>query len=118
MLRVVSREGVVLFAPWVFGSGRRPVAGITHRAISNVQLEAIQAKAGTTLKKWHPWKYSKHNYAGGSIERDLTLPHWFLVAVVGTIGVWIKYPPRFSLRALLITTSLVAVGLGVIVLLN
>jgi hypothetical protein len=117
MLRVVSWEGVIGFAPWVFGSGSTPEAGITHHAVLNVQLEANHAKLGSPLKKWHPWKYSKHNYASGSIERDLSLPHWFLVAVVGTIGAipWITNARRFSLRTLLIATTLVAVGLGLIV---
>jgi hypothetical protein len=115
MLCVYSWEGVILFAPWVFSSGLRPEAGFTHDAILNVDLEAIHAKAGRPLKKWHSWKYSKHNYPDGSTERDLFLPHWFLAVVVGSIGAvpWIKR--RFSVRTLLIATALVAVGLWLII---
>jgi hypothetical protein len=118
MLRVVSWEGVVLFAPWVFGSGSKPEAGFSHSALSNAQLEALHAQVGRPpKKKWHAWKYSKHNYPGGSTERDLFLPHWFLVAVVGSIGAipWIINARRYSLRTLLITTTLVAVVLGMII---
>src|SRR5262245_8711679 len=86
MLRVVSREGIVLFAPWVFGSGATTETGFVHHDISIAQLEANHAKAGKPLKKWSAWGYSKHNYPGGSIERDLFLPHWFLVVVVGSLG--------------------------------
>jgi hypothetical protein len=44
------------------------------------------------------------------------LPHWFLVAVSAVSGIvpWIQLSKRFSLRTLLIATTLVAVGLGII----
>jgi hypothetical protein len=46
---------------------------------------------------------------------SLSCPHWFLVILSGlfTTLPWIKW--RFSLRTLLIATTLVAVGLGIIV---
>jgi hypothetical protein len=117
MLRIFSWEGVILFAPWVFGSGSRPAVGYTHHTILNVELEAIHAKVGRP--KWHAWKYSKHHYPDSSTERDLYLPHWFLVVVVGSVGAvpWIINARRFSLRTLLIAITLVAVWLGLIVLL-
>jgi hypothetical protein len=48
---------------------------------------------------------------------DLRSPLWFLVILVGFLGAlpWFR---RFSLRMLLIATTLVAVGLGTIVALN
>jgi hypothetical protein len=56
---------------------------------------------------------------------DLTLvntatfifPHWFAVAVSGALAtsVWVPWSRRFSLRTLLIATTLVAVVLGLIV---
>jgi hypothetical protein len=120
MLRIVSREGIVLFAPWVFGSGATPEAGFTHHDISIAQLEANHTRAGKPLKKWNAWRYSKHNYLGGSIERDLLLPHWFLAVVVGALGAvpWIKNARRYSLRTLLLAMTLVAVTLGLIVALS
>jgi hypothetical protein len=44
-------------------------------------------------------------------------PHWFLVGLTGAVGIvaWIKDISHFSLRTLLIATTLVAVVLGLIV---
>jgi hypothetical protein len=49
-----------------------------------------------------------------SVGFELNLPHWFLSLVFGMLTTlpWIR---RFSLRTLLIATTLVAVGLGVVV---
>ena len=46
---------------------------------------------------------------------ELTFPHWFAVAVSGLMVVAPWLPLRFSLRTLLIATTLVAVGLGLVV---
>jgi hypothetical protein len=45
------------------------------------------------------------------------LPHWFLVLFAATIAVvpWLSWSKRFSLRTLLIATTLVALGLGMVV---
>ena len=50
-------------------------------------------------------------YAGGVVA----LPYWFgvLLTVAPAVAPWIRW--RFSLRTLLIATTLVAVGLGLIV---
>jgi hypothetical protein len=47
------------------------------------------------------------------------VPYWFLILIGGTLTVspWIHWSKRFSLRTLLIATTLVAVGLGLVVLL-
>jgi hypothetical protein len=50
--------------------------------------------------------------------RIFSVPYWFLVAMLVAIGgaPWLSWwPGRFSLRTLLIATTLVAVGLGLIV---
>jgi len=49
--------------------------------------------------------------------RELTSPHWFSAAVFGILGTlpWLPWSPQFSLRTLLIATTLVAVVLGLIV---
>lgn len=46
------------------------------------------------------------------------VPHWLLLLLAATISAmpWIKW--RFSLRTLLIATTLVAVGLGIVVMLR
>jgi hypothetical protein len=46
---------------------------------------------------------------------NISLPHWFVAIFVALIGALAWLPWRFSLRALLIATTLVAVGLGLIV---
>jgi hypothetical protein len=50
-------------------------------------------------------------------ERSGYFPIWFLIVLVGTpaILLWIPYRRQFSLRTLLIATTLVAVGLGILV---
>jgi hypothetical protein len=50
-------------------------------------------------------------------EGAIILPHWSLAAVVGALGAvpCIKNARRFSLRALLLATTLVAVFLGAII---
>jgi hypothetical protein len=49
---------------------------------------------------------------GGS--RIVVVPHWFLVLVAAAIASFPWMPWRFSLRTLIIATTLVAIGLGVI----
>jgi hypothetical protein len=44
-------------------------------------------------------------------------PDWFVVLGC-VVAPWIKWSRRFSLRTLLIATTLVAVGLGIIVMLS
>jgi hypothetical protein len=46
----------------------------------------------------------------------LAFPHWVPILFTGMVAVlpWIRWSNRFSLRALLIATTLVAVGLGLI----
>jgi hypothetical protein len=52
---------------------------------------------------------------GGAIVH---LPYWLLVGISAVVGVapWIKWSFRFSRRTLLFVTTLVAVGLGLIIL--
>jgi hypothetical protein len=72
------------------------------------------------------WGYSKTvmqgpkftNISKGDVEHDLILPYWSLVILAGIPAIFAWQKCRFSLRTLLIATTLVAVGLGAIVLLN
>jgi hypothetical protein len=47
----------------------------------------------------------------------VVLPHWFALALIATGAAvpWMQWSKRFSLRTLLIATTLVAVMLGLIV---
>jgi hypothetical protein len=46
---------------------------------------------------------------------DLNAPHWFYASVVAFVAAVTWVPGRFSLRALLIVTTVVAVVLGLVV---
>jgi hypothetical protein len=54
-----------------------------------------------------------------SIELSVVASHWFFVLVASSLAIvaWMipRIIPRFSVRALLIATTLVAMGLGVVV---
>jgi hypothetical protein len=47
-------------------------------------------------------------------------PHWCLVVIFATLSAvpWIHWSQRFSIRTLLIATTLVAVGLGIVAVIN
>jgi hypothetical protein len=62
-----------------------------------------------------PWGLS---YPSGANLFELALPHWFSATVCGVISVLPWLPRRFSLRTLLIATTLVAVVLGLAVWAN
>lgn len=57
------------------------------------------------------------NVRYASKEIEIVLPYWFLVFATATLagGPWLKLSRRFSLRTLLIATTLVAVLLGLVV---
>ena len=48
------------------------------------------------------------------------VPYWFPVAILASLAAvpWIRWSKRFSLRTLLIATTLVAVGFGIVVVLS
>ena len=50
-------------------------------------------------------------------RRAVLIPHWFPLLLVAILAAapWMSWPKRFTLRTLLIATTLVAVVLGVIV---
>ena len=65
----------------------------------------------------HPsFPHSESTYRDGRL-RYIKVPQWFLVAMMTAVSFapWIKWSDRFSLRTLLIATTLVAVLLWVTV---
>lgn len=60
------------------------------------------------------WQYVGFRLEGINNGTQLGLPHWFLVVVSATTAAipWIHWSNRFSLRTLLIATTLLAVVLG------
>jgi hypothetical protein len=80
--------------------------------------------AGPRAISPHGWRHSSHetspvdksfNWQFSKGITHITLPLWLIVPILAAVGAtpWIK---RFSLRTLLIATTLVAVGLGIVVL--
>ena len=83
--------------------------------------------------EWFEWGAGVINGGSGRVPKDFAFepdceplqitmcaPHWFLVSTLFTLAAipWLpaaKWLKRFSLRTLLIATTLVAVGLGVVV---
>ena len=71
-----------------------------------------------------PFKFSEtHGRMGfdaywlSTTDYGAFIPHWFLVIVSAAFGevAWLQWPSRFTLRTLLIATTLVAVVLGIVV---
>ena len=77
-------------------------------------------------QKWGPDNFNDREIMQGfSYHNDnedlvVTVPLWSLILLVAGIAVvpWLAWSRRFSLRTLLIATTLIAVGLGVFAVLN
>ena len=80
-------------------------------------------KVRPSTSKWPTGLTPQFSAMGFAVFRDpirgryLTVPNWFLVSLIGSLAAvpWIKWSKRFSLRTLLIATTLVAVLLGAII---
>jgi hypothetical protein len=65
------------------------------------------------------WKYGFGKFPNHT-SLYLNVPHWlaiFLFAAAATLP-WVGLSKRFSLRTLLIATTLIAVGLGIVAVMN
>lgn len=74
----------------------------------------VEAESSERFESENPtWEWRG---GGDGIVRSISFPHWLLAVVLGGISAtaWVSFR-RFSLRTLLIATTLVAVGLGLIV---
>jgi hypothetical protein len=79
----------------------------------------------------HAWEFDEHSYeitfpestflgfhfVGDTLGWVALVPQWFVVLAAVTLAAapWLRWSKRFSLRTLLIVTTLVAVVLGLIV---
>jgi hypothetical protein len=100
------------------------------------RLLAWSSNGGLVIQvNFHPWGYnwylthtplfqsgSSHSaFRFGSEfrlqKRGVELPHWFIVVLTATVAAapWLPRSRRFSLRTLLLATTLVAVVLGLVV---
>jgi hypothetical protein len=66
------------------------------------------------------WRPPAFGYGFDRDGRKIRFPYWFAVVLIATFAVipWFPWSRHFSLRTLLIATTLVAVGLSVIVALT
>lgn len=95
------------------------VSGIVHCAIgpSGVYTQFQFAIEPASIPPFVPYRQFDFGYNANQ-GWHVQLPHWFLLLAVVILTAlpslpWL--PSRFSLRILLIATTLVAVGLGVVV---
>jgi hypothetical protein len=75
-----------------------------------ISMNRISAGGGEFL-----YGFNFQSHPGGWF---CTVPHWFamLLCIILAAVPWIHWSRRYSLRALLIATTLVAIGLGLVVL--
>ena len=66
---------------------------------------------------WHQASILSFGRFGGGLDRVTFVPYWFpvLISAACTALPWIRWSRRFSLRTLLIATTLIAVVLGAVV---
>jgi hypothetical protein len=99
---------------------------------SNGELSAarFRSRNGNVSLGWHAWTNPADGRRAWSTSESATfigfgygsfftvVPKWFIVALSAAVAAapWIQCSKRFSLRALLIATTLVAVGLGILVI--
>ena len=106
---ITSGHGLIYSVLYLYGSSE-PGFGIETRAVEG---EALFVDDSTPLRDWH-WFRVVH----WQKFTVLYMPHWFPVLVAATLASvpWIhKLRFSFSLRALLIATTVVAVALGLAV---
>jgi hypothetical protein len=95
-----SSEGAIILIVEAADDGEWGILSIAHPSEMEGYSDSRWRAGTTTLPGW---------YVIG--------PHWFLVAAFALLGIALWRPPRrFSLRTLLIATTLVAVVLGIVVL--
>jgi hypothetical protein len=88
---------------------------VRHKRVQEL-LDTIEqinkAESAMGVRPTHSLSYHKFGFVGDT----LCVPHWFLVLLFTTFAAvpWLRL--RFSLRTLLIATTLIAVALGAIVL--
>jgi hypothetical protein len=80
-----------------------------------------QTNFSTTRERSLGWRSrSGFEWKSHPRYRVVYCPYWFLVFIAVSVAVapWIHWSRRFSLRTLLIVTTLVAVGLRVVIMMN
>jgi hypothetical protein len=94
--------------------GRIAIAQLDRRAA--IGASYLNVESGDAAD-WRMGGVSGFAYYDDGIVTAFVAPHWSLALLSAALAVtpWISRSCRFSLRTLFITTTLVALGLGVIV---
>jgi hypothetical protein len=109
---------------WGLSSGPGYMFGSINGEVSAARFSS---RNGTVSLGWRAWTNPADGRRAWSTSESATfigfrygtfftvVPQWFIVALSAAVAAapWIQWNRRFSLRTLLIATTLVAVGLGV-----
>jgi hypothetical protein len=93
--------------------GRIAIGNLDPRtAIGKSYLSVVAGDAAD----WRKGRVFGFDYYDDGIVTAFVAPHWFPALIAATLAVipWIQSTKRFSLRTLLIATTLVAVVLGIV----
>ncbi len=93
--------------------------GTAYATMADELRWRVTTREGTKVEFQEEYQKAEIIAGFGKLKDDddslVMLPHWFAVVAMATLGISPLLPWRFSLRTLLIATTLVAVGLGLIV---
>jgi hypothetical protein len=104
---IVVSTGELAGTPWALSS----------TATDDPIMRYAQSAVPFSSPLWGEFDQKFANF-GGTLEGSIVIPCWFSVLLVTTLAVapWVRW--RFTLRTLLIATTLVAVLLALIAALN
>lgn len=99
----------------MYGSVQVPGAvGVTSKAPPMLR-PTIRRFSGCQIVSFDIGESRKQDIVHVTRGRQFVIPHWLLLLLVAAFAATSWLPYRFSLRTLLIATTLAAVGLGVVV---
>ena len=109
----ISGFGSVQGGASFFKSSRQPLPREKWR----IHSEVIGGNGADD--EWFLWPEYDIGYGFGALKRPafrvFVIPHWFLVLVFAVIAISPWLPSRFTIRTILIATTIIAVLLGLIV---
>jgi hypothetical protein len=118
LLQLHSRTGCLTFRQSHPGRNPRIRASDLALILDEISLGRTFISDPVSDSSEYPWGGGVFGF--GRFEQGSTTvvfaPHWFPVLLSGTLAVipWFPWSRRFSLRTLLIVTTLVAVALGIV----
>jgi hypothetical protein len=115
---------IPLLGSWSIGVGSGPGScgmGFSTGSIGNfhwstTDVDQIRSLAPPEYAKYYSGIWGRFGYEK-AVSPVVIAPDWFLISVAVALSAapWVKRSNQFSLRTLLIATTLVAVGLGLVV---